>query len=102
MNDTTMAPHRGAMILAFGILGLIVCFPLGIIAWVMGNGDLKQMRDGRMDPSGESLTSVGKILGMVGTILAIFGILIGLVAFALGVLGAAAGAAANNGFLIGF
>lgn len=45
-----MQPHRGTMILVFGILGLIVCMPLGIVAWVMGSGDLKKMNAGLMDP----------------------------------------------------
>ena len=102
MNDTAMQPHRGTMILVFGILGIVICMPLGIVAWVMGSADLKAMREGRMDQSGESLTQVGRILGIIGTLLAIVGILFALVAFVLGVLGAAAGAAANNGFLLGF
>jgi hypothetical protein len=59
-----LKPHRGGMLLAFGIL-----------AWVMGNGDLKEMADGRMDPSGEGMTKAGKILGMIGCILHIVGFL---------------------------
>ena len=31
-----MKPHRGIMILVFGILGLVVCQLFGIAAWVMG------------------------------------------------------------------
>jgi hypothetical protein len=65
------APHRGMMILIFGILGLVVCSIFAPIAWIMGNGDLKEIRAGRMDPEGESLTNVGRILGMVGSILAV-------------------------------
>ncbi|MHC4159934.1 MAG: hypothetical protein ACYSSO_12740 [Planctomycetota bacterium] len=71
-----LAPHRGVVVLVLGILGLVVCFICGIIAWVMGNNDLKQMAAGTMDPSGEGLTKAGKICGMISCILAIIGIVI--------------------------
>jgi len=29
-------PHRGGVILALGIIGLVVCFICGIFAWIMG------------------------------------------------------------------
>lgn len=64
-----MKPHRGGMILAYGVLGLIICPLLGISAWFMGGADLKEMKAHRMDSSGRSLTNAGRVLGMVGTIL---------------------------------
>jgi len=64
-----LRPHRGAIILAFGILGLVVCQLFGVAAWVMADNDLKEMRRGYMDPSGRDLTNVGRILGMVATAL---------------------------------
>jgi hypothetical protein len=57
--------HRGDVVLVLGILGLMFCCILGIIAWVMGNNDLRQMDAGRMDPTGRSITSAGRILGIV-------------------------------------
>src|SRR5262249_21073957 len=36
------APHRGSLILTLGILSLVVCHPLGLFAWIMGNNDLKE------------------------------------------------------------
>jgi hypothetical protein len=64
------APHRGTVILILGILGLVGCgLFTAIPAWIMGNNDMKEIRAGRMDPEGEQLTNIGKILGMVGTIL---------------------------------
>ena len=59
------------MILVFGILGLVMCFIFGIVAWVMGNGDLREMAAGAMDPTGEGLTKAGKICGMISVILTI-------------------------------
>jgi uncharacterized membrane protein YidH (DUF202 family) len=60
-----LRPHRGAVILTFGILGLVVCQLFGIAAWVMGNTDLREMNRGYMDPTGRDLTNTGRILGMV-------------------------------------
>jgi MFS family permease len=70
-------PHRGAMILVLGILGMMLgCFITGIMAIVMGRRDLALMKSGRMDPEGKAMTQVGYILGIVSTIIslvAIFG-----------------------------
>lgn len=77
-----MQPHRGTMILVFGILGLVICFPFGIVAWVMGNTDLKAMGAGVMDPEGRGVTQAGKIIGMIATILNIIGFIFGFLLFA--------------------
>src|SRR5687768_17581593 len=56
LRRSTM-PHRGAAVLTLGILSIVVCGPiLGPIAWVMGHADLKQIRAGYMDPTGEGMT----------------------------------------------
>lgn len=64
-----LKPHRGTMILVFGVIGLVVCQPFGIVAWLMGNSDLREMRAGRMDPEGKDQTNAGRILGIVATVL---------------------------------
>ncbi len=64
-------PHRGVMILVFGILGIVICVIFGIVAWVMGNGDLRAMSEGRMDPTGQGLTKAGKICGIISVVLSI-------------------------------
>lgn len=76
-----MRPHRGVMILVFGILGLVCCVILGIVAWVMGNDDLKEMDAGRMDPSGRGLTQAGKICGIISVILQLVIVVIWLLVF---------------------
>lgn len=75
-NSLGTRPHRGVMILIFGILSLVVCAPLGIFAWIMGNADMKAMDSGQMDPEGRSLTQVGKILGIIGTVFLAFSLLL--------------------------
>ena len=67
-----LLPHRGALILTFGILGIACCFPFGIAAWIMGNNDLQQIDAGQMDPTGKGITNAGKICGIIGTVLGIF------------------------------
>lgn len=95
-----MRPHRGVMVLVLGILGIVLCFICGIVAWVMGNNDLRDMDAGRMDPTGRQLTQAGKICGMIGTILAIIVLGLQIVFMILGVSlfagAAAAGAAGGN------
>jgi len=71
-----MRPHRGVLILVFGILGLVCCMIFGIVAWVMGSSDLREMDAGRMDPSGRGLTQAGKICGIISVALAIVGAII--------------------------
>ncbi len=73
-GTSPMKPHRGGAILALGIIGIVVCFITGIIAWVMGSGDLKEMDAGIRDKSGYSLTKAGMICGIISVILAILSI----------------------------
>lgn len=66
--------------LTLGILGIALCFICGIgficgvIAWVMGKNDLREMNAGTMDPAGRDLTNAGKICGMIGVILGCIGL----------------------------
>lgn len=90
-----LTPHRGTVILVLGIVGLVigllgfVCCGIfgiagcicGIIAWVMGNKDLKEIAAGRMDPSGRGTTQAGKICGIISVILGIVTFLISLLFF---------------------
>ena len=79
------AAHRGGLILALGIISLVGCncfLVPGILAWILGASDLSKIKAGRMDPSGESLTRVGMILGIVSTG---FYTLMGLLYFAMAV-----------------
>ena len=87
----SLNPHRGGLVLALGILGIVCCFICGIIAWVMGNNDIREMDAGRMDPSGRGLTQAGKICGIVSVVLTIAGFLLGflMMLFGIGMSGSA-------------
>ena len=75
-SGTSGRPHRGGLILTFGIIGILCCMPFGIAAWVMGASDLAEIRAGRMDPAGESTTRVGMILGIVSVGFAILWVIL--------------------------
>ena len=81
-------PHRGVLILVLGILGIVCCVICGIIAWVMGSNDLKEMNAGLRDPAGRGLTQAGKICGIVSVILQIIALILGLLMSMLGVFAA--------------
>lgn len=61
--------HRGTLIMVFGIIGLVMCSGFGIAAYLMGKNDLREIRAGRMDAEGESMTNVGYVLGIVSSII---------------------------------
>ncbi len=78
------APHRGGLVLTFGILGIVLtvtCIgPLAlgfsIPAMLWGKKDLRAMDQGIMDPHGRGTTMGGYVCGIIGIVL---GILYGLV-----------------------
>jgi hypothetical protein len=81
-----VAGHRGGLILALGIISWAVGCPIfGICAWVMGSADLREMRAGRMDPSGSGLTQAGQIIGMLHAMLTIVVIVVFVFVLLLGV-----------------
>jgi predicted Zn finger-like uncharacterized protein len=73
-------PHRGGLILTFGIISIASLLPtcgvlspiaigLGIAAWLMGHSDLRKIKEGSMDPDGQGSTQAGYVCGIIGTIL---------------------------------
>ena len=67
-----LKPHRGPLVLTLGLVGLVCgCHVLGIPAWILGAQDLREIREGRMDPAGEGLTQAGMIIGIIASVLVI-------------------------------
>ena len=54
-GQQNLQPHRGGLVLTLGILGIAAnfCGIPGILAWIFGASDLKQMKAGTMDREGE-------------------------------------------------
>jgi predicted Zn finger-like uncharacterized protein len=84
-------PHRGTLILVLGILGIVACQIFGPVAWLMANNDLAEMRSGRMDPEGKSLTNAGRICGIIGTVYLGISLCCGIPLVVLMIIGALAG-----------
>jgi hypothetical protein len=95
LGGKMLEPHRGALILIFGLIGLLACQPFSIAAWLMGGADMQKIRAGQMDPAGEGLTQVGYILGIIGSILFALSIVITIGALIFIFVIAAASAAAH-------
>lgn len=58
-------PHRATLLTIMAVAGFLCCAPLGIVAFVMGSLDLKEMDAGRMDSSGRSATNTARYLGLI-------------------------------------
>lgn len=97
--------HRGGMVMAFGIISVVAIFVtagaffavgpfaglgdilgliFGIMAWVMGSRDMKEINARRMDPEGRGMTQAGYIMGVIGSILHGLAILCSCVLFIIG------------------
>jgi len=90
-------PHRGGLVFALGIIGLLICQIPGIFAFFMGKEDLKKMKSGMMDPSGEGLTQAGMIMGLISLILLGIGLAVSVI-YIIFIIVVVAGAGANGGF----
>ncbi len=82
-------PEGAVAVLILGILGLVVCAPLGIVAWIMGNSYTARCQAAGVEPEGIGV--VGKILGIVATALMALMILGFIAMMVLGVGAAAVG-----------
>jgi Flp pilus assembly pilin Flp len=68
-TEPPQARHHGTLILLLGIMGFITAGITGVMAWVMGDIDLRQMNAGLMDSAGMDRTEYGRILGIISVIL---------------------------------
>lgn len=66
---------KGTTILILGILGLVCCSPLGIVAFVMGNTALKEIDANPGMYSNRQIVFIGKILGIVAMVLLVLSVI---------------------------
>lgn len=59
---------KGTTIIVLGVLSLVCCSPLGIVAWVMGNGALKEIDANPGAYRNRQLVQIGRILGIIGVV----------------------------------
>ena len=64
---------KGMTVLILGILSLVCCSPLGIVAFIMGNNALKEIdaQPGRY--GNRQIVQIGRILGIIGIVLLVLG-----------------------------
>jgi hypothetical protein len=88
-----VAPPRGGVLLALGILSIVVGvpslylvvpallgLPLSLVAYLMADRDLLEMRAGRMDRSGRASAHAAQWCALVGFLLSALGLTVGCVA----------------------
>ncbi len=61
--------NRADVVLLFGILSLCFCWPLGLVAWIMGTSDLRKIKAGKMSGDKVGVLKVGMGLGLLGMLL---------------------------------
>jgi hypothetical protein len=62
---------QGTTILVLGILGLVTCPILAVVAWVMGNGALREIDAAPGRYANRGNVAAGRICGIVGTCLSL-------------------------------
>ncbi len=74
-------PHpRGVAVLVLGIIGLLICAPCGIVAFVLGNNAMKEIDANPGAYTNRSMVNAGRILGIIAVVLWIIGIVISVIA----------------------
>ena len=82
--------NRGVLILAVGIGGLLLSltpgvligFPMAIVAWAMAGSELRSIEAGYVDPRGRGFVVAGKVCGILAVGLVLFFVLAMLVGLA--------------------
>ncbi len=85
-GDSSTKPEGATGIFVLGLLGLLLCQILGIIAWVQGNGYLRQCQAQGVEPEG--LAVAGRVLGIISVVLLILGVGMAILVGVIGLLGA--------------
>lgn len=76
MANGSSGSSNATLILVLGILSIVICAPLGIAAWIMGNNALAEIDRGGGDPSQRGIISAGRICGIIGVAIWVVGCLL--------------------------
>lgn len=68
-SEELLSSNRSDLILVLGALSLFLCGPLGILAWIMAQADLRKIRQGRISAAKIRTIKVGRVLAITGTAL---------------------------------
>ncbi len=76
-------PEGAVTIFVLGLLGLLMCQVLGVIAWIQGNEYKQRCRELGVRP--DSLTEAGWVLGIIATLILVGALLLTMLAVIVGV-----------------
>lgn len=92
-DSSGLKPNRASTAIVMAALSWAVCPIFGIVAWVMADQDLAEIRNGTMDPAGQEQLGTAKLIVKIHFGLIVGAIALMLLAFcAFALLGVAAGA----------
>jgi len=70
--STGSAGTNAIIALVAGILSYVMCpFILGIVAWIMGKGELNKIDRGESSEAGRTMAKIGMWLGIINVILSV-------------------------------
>ena len=81
--------QQAVLVLILGILGLVMCWFVSPVAWVMGNRVVAEIDASGGQIGGRSTANAGRICGIVGTALMALALVVCIVAVVLLLIGAA-------------
>ncbi|HYZ98847.1 MAG TPA: DUF4190 domain-containing protein [Acidimicrobiales bacterium] len=64
---------QGTTILVLGILSLLICSPLGLVAWIMANNALAEIDRDPGAYSNRGMIAAGRICGIIATVFLVLG-----------------------------
>lgn len=82
---------KGTLILILGILSIVCIQLLGPVAWVMGNGALREIDANPGAYSNRGTVNAGRICGIIGTIFLVLGVVAWIFVFATGAMTSSTG-----------
>jgi hypothetical protein len=75
---------RATTILILGIVSLVCCGPLGIVAWIMGNTAQREIAESGGRLGGAGMVKAGKICGIIAVVLMVIAVVFYGIVFATG------------------
>jgi len=75
MAKPESASGKAIAALILGIVGLF-CLPTAIVAWILGTMERRAIKRGESPAAGQTMATVGMVLGIIFTILGILGLIL--------------------------
>ncbi|MEW6530880.1 MAG: hypothetical protein AB1473_08605 [Thermodesulfobacteriota bacterium] len=71
--------NRADLVLLLGLLSLCLCWPVGLVAWILGRTDLRRIEAGQVSRERVGVLKLGMGLGVVGMALFVATVVIALI-----------------------